>query len=55
MSTQNSSLDPTVRYVKNHIDKEVWHQARISALVKKQPITKWVENAMKEQIKRESK
>jgi hypothetical protein len=53
--TKEGSLDPTVRYVKNHIDREVWKKARSLAVLKGQPITKWVEDAIKNQIKRESK
>jgi hypothetical protein len=55
MNTQNSSLDPTVRYVKNHIDKEVWLKAKSLAALENKPITVWVEEAMKQRIKRESK
>jgi hypothetical protein len=53
--TNEGSLDPTVRYVKNHISKEVWLKARSLAVIKGQPITKWVEDAMREKIRRESK
>jgi hypothetical protein len=33
----------------------VWHEARIMALKVKIPITKWVEQAMKEKIARDSR
>jgi hypothetical protein len=51
----NKSIDRVHKHTQKHIDKQVWLKARSLAVIKGQPITKWVEDAIKEKIKMESK